>query len=132
MISRLLESAVVFKAMGFYANLSRTDPALISTTFTSQQYFHVLGGGVRPLIFTSAIIVSECHLHFPKTFTAAKPTKVISGGLFAGEWERFVGAVGMVIGAQNFGAQLFKDNLSFSTSAALTDGKIPLLITQAY
>jgi hypothetical protein len=110
--------------MNNYANLSRVDPARVSTGYAGQTYFHLLGGGAQPLMLISVIIVSECLLLTPKVTSATKPVKVISGGLFSGEWERFVGAVGMIIGAQDFCAQLYKDNLSFTTTPALSEGEL--------
>ena len=53
--------------------------------------------------------------------TPGKPVKAVSGALIEGEWECFVGAIGMVIHERDFRAQLFKDNLSFTTTFA-TDG----------
>jgi hypothetical protein len=55
-------------------------------------------------------------LEEPKVPGFGKPIKVIDGALIEGEWERFVGATGMVIGANVFKSQLFKDFLSFSTT----------------
>ena len=68
------------------------------------------------MIFISVILVHECCLLQPKTSVNTKPIKCISGGLIEGEWERFVGAIGMVIHEQEFKAQLFRDNLSFTTT----------------
>jgi hypothetical protein len=48
--------------------------------------------------------------------------KVISGALIEGEWERFVGGIGMVIHEHEFRAQLYKDNLSFNTLPANFEG----------
>lgn len=45
-----------------------------------------------------------------------KMQKVIAGACIAGEWERLVGAIGMVIHQREFKAQLAQDNLSFSTA----------------
>lgn len=119
----MLESAIIFQRMKNFANLSRVDPSIVSTGHAGQSFFHLLGGGAQPLLFTSVIIVSECMLLSPKITPTTKPIKVISGSLISGEWERFVGAVGMVIGAEDFAAQLFKDNLSFTTTPALAEGE---------
>jgi hypothetical protein len=117
-----LRSAIVFQRSNNFANLSRVDPALISTGHLGQTYLHLLRGGARALTFTSVIIVDSCHLVEPKPAPNSKPVKAISGAVIEGEWERLVGAIGMVIRERDFKAQLFKDNLSFTTAPSTADG----------
>lgn len=112
---RLLFSAIIFSSHRQFVNLSRVDPATISTGFNGSKYFHRPGSPV-PIVFTSAIYVSTSDLITAKSVTNSKPVKSISGALLEGEWERFVGAIGMVIWEREFKGQLFKDNLSFTTS----------------
>jgi hypothetical protein len=50
-----------------------------------------------PLVFTSLIVVATGNLLEPKLYTNSKPAKGISGALVRGEWERFIGAIGMVL-----------------------------------
>jgi hypothetical protein len=116
-----LRSAIVFQRSDNFANLSRADPAIISTGYLGQTYLHLLTGGPRALTFTSVIIVDSCHLVEAKPASNSKPVKAISGALIEGEWERLIGAIGMVLRERDFKAQLFKDNLSFTTAPS-TDG----------
>jgi hypothetical protein len=69
-----------------------------------------------PIIFTSVVIVDSSHLFEPKVMGNGKMQKVIAGACIAREWERLVGAIGMVIHQREFKAQLAQDNLSFSTT----------------
>ena len=110
-------SATVFTRHAKYFNLSREDPALVSTGSFGRNYFHAVGDATA-LIFTSVIVVNTCYLAEPKISDNMKPVKVIEGALLEGEWERFVGAIGMIMGEDEFRAQLFKDYLSFSTIVA--------------
>lgn len=79
----------------------------------SQTYFHPLGGG-SPILFTSVIVVNNCHLMEARSIASGKMQKVIDGAGIAGEWERFVGGIGMVLNAREFKAQLYMDNLSYA------------------
>jgi hypothetical protein len=106
--------------MGKFKNLSRTDPATVSTGFGSQSYFHAVGGG-PPIIFLSTIIVSDCNLSEPKLTYNNKLQKSIEGACLEGEWERLVGAVGQIIRVREFGGQLIGCNLSFGTAYASVD-----------
>lgn len=96
-------------------NLSRINPLIISSTTQGQYYFFSRKGGGGPAVFISAIVVGECSLLEP-TIKAGRTIKTISGPLLEGEWERFVGAIGMILHERNFKGQLLMDNLSFSTS----------------
>jgi hypothetical protein len=112
-----LLSAITFARSGRYSNLSCDNPAHISTGAFGRNFFHAVGGGI-PTIFTSVIIVESCFLDEPKIGGNTKPVKVIQGALLQGEWERYVGAIGMVIRESEFRAQLYKDYVSFSTTTA--------------
>jgi hypothetical protein len=119
---RLLHSAVIFQQNNNMANLSRVDPAMISSGHLGQTYFHQLHTPGKASIFTSVILVDACNLYEPKHMPNSKPIKSISGTLIEGEWERFVGAIGMVLHTRDFKAQLFRDNLSFTTAPSNVDG----------
>lgn len=114
-------SAIVFTRHGKYFNLSRGAPAAISTGHFGRNYFYSVGDS-SATIFTSVIMVNACYLEEPKVSGNLKPVKVIEGALLEGEWERFVGATGMIIGEPEFRAQLFKDYLSFSTVVSSGQG----------
>jgi hypothetical protein len=116
MYIRLFRSAIVHEKN----NISRMDPALVSTGFCGQTHFHRIGGG-PPITFTAPIVVNSSHLVEPKGTASGKMQKVIDGAMIAGEWERFVGGVGMVLNATEFKAQLYMDNLSFSTAYSSPD-----------
>jgi hypothetical protein len=103
-------------------NLSRVDPAHVSTGFNGQKFFH-RPGSARPIVFTSVIYISSCDLMEPRITPNTKPAKMICGALVEGEWERLVGGIGMVIWEREFKAQLFKDNLSFTTAPSSGEGK---------
>ena len=113
--NRLLLSAITFQQHQNFANISRVDPTLISTGLNGQTFFHLCSSATA-LVFTSIILVDESHTLEGKLGPSGKPVKCISGALVEGEWERFVGAIGMVINECDFRAQLFKDNLTFSTT----------------
>ena len=75
------------------------------------------------MTFVSLILVNECFLVDAKVNPNAKPSRFISGGIISGEWERLVGAVGMILWTCAFKAQLYMDNLSFSTALYSNEGK---------
>ncbi len=79
------------------------------------------------MMFTSVIVVNESFLEQPKITGNGKAFKVIDGALHAGEYERFVGAIGMIIGEQEFRAQLLMDNLSFTTAFATSGMLLPFV-----
>jgi hypothetical protein len=86
-----------------------------------QKYFHQCGAA-SAAVFVSTILVDSCNLIEPRALQNTKPTKVISGALIEGEWERLVGAIGMIVHEREFKGQLFRDNISFTTTPAI-DGK---------
>jgi hypothetical protein len=111
-----MKSAIIFDTAHTFANLSRVDPALISTGMHGRAYLHPVGNGSYPIVFTSVIVVNECHLMKPKISGNSQPFKMIGGKVFSGEWERMIGCIGMILGVRDFKAQLYKDVLSFATS----------------
>jgi len=113
----LMMQAVVFSSNGSYHNLSRIDPATISTGVGSSTYFHAVGGG-SPYMFTSLVLVNSCHLDEPRTSSAGKTQKLIEGACIEGEWERLVGCIGQIIHAREFKGQIQAGNLSFTTAFA--------------
>jgi len=112
---RLLYQAVTFGGSPKFTNLSCTDPAKISTGVGSLTYFHAVGGGT-PIIFLSTIVVKDCNLQDAKMSSTGRFQKIIEGACIEGEWERLVSAIGQVIHAREFKAQLYMDNLSFATT----------------
>lgn len=112
----LLLSAVVFdRQRGLqFMNLSRTDPAKISTGSNGKKHFHSVYSD-QPLVFASVVVVDQCYLEGGKATSTGKLQKILKGSLLEGEFERFVGNIGMIIRAREFGAQLYKDVLDFST-----------------
>lgn len=97
------------------------DPRRLMINQISQPFIHRLDAS-RPIILTSVMLVSDCHLINLKTSSNTKPQKVISGGIFEGEWERLVGAIGMIAHVTDYKAQLYMDKLSFSTAPQQGDG----------
>ena len=75
-------------------------------------------------MFITPIKVNECFLQTPKFGNNNKPSRFISGGLFSGEFERAIGAIGMILNKTEFGGQYYLDCLSFSTSMPSAAGKI--------
>jgi hypothetical protein len=114
------------------ANLSRNDPAMLSVGDGGKTYIHLLTGSVRPMIFTSVIVVSQCHLVEAKTAGTGRTYKVIDGSLLAGEYERFVGAIGMILGVSEYRAQLYMDNLSFTTAFSSPENGESILFHHVY
>lgn len=110
------------------ANLSRVDPAVVSTGNHGKKHFHTLLND-QPLVFTSVIVVDQCYLNEGKTNSAGKSQKLLRGSLLEGEFERFVGAVGMVAQVSDFRAQYYKDVLDFSTFMEFGDGGTLLLLS---
>lgn len=113
----MLYEALTFSGLANFRNLSRTDPAKVSTAVGSQTYFHAVGGG-GPLLFLSAVRVGECRLFEPRTSSNGKTQKILEGALIEGEWERLVGAVGHIIDKVEYRAQIQAGYLSFSTAFA--------------
>lgn len=120
-LARLLLSAIIFQENGNYGNLSRMDPRKLTINQISQPFIHRLGAS-RPIVLISVMLVSDCFLINPKTSGNAKPQRVISGGIFEGEWERLVGAIGMIARVTDYKAQLYMDKLSFATAPQQADG----------
>ena len=120
---RLLFSSTIFDKHDKIpvANLSRVDPAYVSIGFNGKRHFHHPGND-HPLLFTSVITVDQCYLDQGKTTTNGKLQKVFKGSLMEGEFELFVGAIGMIIGERKYHAQMFKDVLDFSTFMSLDSG----------
>jgi hypothetical protein len=119
---RLLLSATVFERHAKFpiANLSRVDPAFVSTGLHGKKHFHRVGND-QPLLFLSVVKVDQCYLADGRTTSIGKLQKIVRGTLLEGEFERFVGAIGMVIREQDFKAQLYKDVLDFSTFMAFDE-----------
>jgi hypothetical protein len=118
----LIESSLFFQSIvcsGVHGilNLSRSDPAKISTGFGGQTYFHAAGGS-GPLTFISTIRVGDCYLIDPKPNANGKTQRLIEGALIEGEWERLVGAIGQVINKSEYKAQIQAGYVSFATSFA--------------
>ena len=120
---RLLFSATVFDKQDKIpvANLSRVDPAYISIGLNGKRHFHCVGKD-HPLLFTSVITVDQCYLDEGRTMANGKMQKVIRGSLMEGEFERFVGAIGMIIGEHQYNAQIYRDVLDFSTFMSFDSG----------
>jgi hypothetical protein len=95
-------------------NLSRSDSAKISTGSNGKKHFHSVYSD-QPLVFVSVIVVGQCYLEDGRATSTGKLQKVLKGSLLQGEFERFVGSIGMIIRAREFGAQLYKDDFDFST-----------------
>ena len=122
-----LLQAVTFSGAKNFRNLSRTDPATISTGVGSANYFHAVGSG-DPYIFTSVVRVKGCNLEEPRITANGKNQKVLEGACIEGEWERLVGAVGQIIHEQEYKGQLQAGCLSFGTSISSAEsGKLPLV-----
>jgi len=115
-VPSLLLSATIFSRHDALpiANLSRVDPALVSTGLHGKKHFHHVGND-SPFTFCSVIHVDDCNLDEGRTTSNDKLQKIIKGSLMEGEFERFVGAIGMIIGQRLYNAQLFRDVLTFST-----------------
>ena len=112
----LLKQVVVFSSLGNYRNLSRIDPAVISTGVGSSTYFHPVGGGA-PYFFTSLILVSSCSLDVPWiTPSTGKMQKFVEGACIEGEYERLVGCIGQIIHSRLFTGRIAAGNIQFTTS----------------
>jgi hypothetical protein len=113
----LLKQVIIFSTFRNYKNLSRINPAVISTGIGSSNYFHPVGGGA-PYIFTSLILVSSCHLDEPKTSSTGRTLKLVEGACIEGEYERLVGCIGQIIHLREFKGQIAGGNISFTTAFA--------------
>jgi hypothetical protein len=112
--SSLFFESIICSGVDGILNLSRSDPAKISTGFGSQTYFHAVGGS-GPLTFISTIRVGDCHLIDPKPNPNGRMQRLIEGALVEGEWERLVGAIGQVINKSEYKAQIQAGYVSFAT-----------------
>jgi hypothetical protein len=119
---RLFRSAVLFSNNSDYVNIARYDPRRLSIG-KGVSYIYHLGGHNKPARFVSVIKVNECFLHSPKISSNAKSSRFVSGGLFSGEFERTIGAIGMILNNDEFGGQYYLDCLSFSTVMPSNVGK---------
>lgn len=129
--SSLFFESIICSAVDGILNLSRSDPARISTGFGSQTYFHAVGGS-GPLTFISTVRVGDCHLIDPKHNPNGKMQRLIEGALVEGEWERLVGAIGQVINKSEYKAQIQAGYVSFATSFAnpVSGGLFHFLVIQ--
>jgi hypothetical protein len=96
------------------ANLSHVNPAEVSTGLHGKKHFHRVGDD-HPFTFCSVIHVDSCYLDEARTTGNGKLQKVIKGSMMEGEFERLVGAIGMIISECQYNGQLYKDVLDFST-----------------
>jgi hypothetical protein len=112
-----LFQAVTFSSVRRYRNLSRVDPATISTGIGSQTHFHAIGGG-GPLVFVSTVSVAACHLIEPMTQPNGRDQKWIEGALVEGEWERLVGCIGQIINQDEYKGPVAAGYISFATALA--------------
>jgi hypothetical protein len=117
---RLFFDAITFSGVGGVRNLSRSDPAKLSTGFGSQTYFHATGGS-GPLTFVSAVRVGECHLIEPKSNSNGKIQRLIEGAVIEGEWDRLVAVIGHVINQVEYKAQVQAGYVSFATALTSPD-----------
>ena len=63
----------------------------------------------------------SCNIQDPKMNSNGKLQKVIEGACIEGEWERLVGAIGMIVNAAEFKSQIMAGNLTFGTAYASPD-----------
>ena len=113
---RLLKDAIVFSSEGKYGNLSRMDPALVTTGLNGRTDFRSVRAGGSPKLFTSVGETGECHLEEPKMTGVQRLQRILSVSILAGEYERFVGAVGMISNLHIFAAQMKADYLDFTSA----------------
>jgi len=116
--------------VGGVRNLSRSDPAKLSTGFGSQTYFHAAGGS-GPLTFVSAVRVGECHLIDPKSNANGKIQRLIEGAVIEGEWDRLVAVIGHVINQVEYKAQIQAGYVSFATALTTPESGKLLDLCQA-
>jgi len=121
MAYRLLFQAVTFSGVGGILNLSRCDPAKVSTGHGSQNHFHPNVGG-SPYTLVSTVTVGACHLMEPKANVGnGKSQKLMEGRMIEGEYERLVGAIGHIINKAEFKSQFYGGFISFATAFSSTD-----------
>jgi hypothetical protein len=126
-IYRLLLSATTFIRHPKYpvVNLSRVDPAFVSTGMHGKKHFHRVGND-QPLLCTSVVVVDQCHLNEGKVTAQGRLQKLVKASLLEGEFERLVGVIGMIIGEREFKGQLYKNVLDFTTFTDTGNGRSTL------
>jgi hypothetical protein len=124
-IYRLLLSATTFDRHPKYpiVNLSRVDPAFVSTRMHGKRHFHRVGND-QPLLCTSVVVVDQCHLNEGKITAQGKLQKVVKASLLEGEFKRLIGVIGMIIREREFKGQLYKDILDFTTFTDTGNSKV--------
>lgn len=114
---RLVKEAIVFSKKGNMGNLSRIDPAMVSTGGGVPYFFSLPSGGLKFMMFTSVGVVGACNIKEPYAMgSQGRIRKQITLSLFGGEHERLVGAIGMVTNQPQYGFPISGDFIEFSTT----------------
>lgn len=121
---RMIKEAITFQKEGSWANLSRVDPALISTGKGFNYFFGLSSQGSKFMKFISVGLVGACHLYEPHAIANNRFRKQISIALFGGEHERFIGAMGMITNQERYGLSLVGDYVEFSTTMSMPGGDL--------
>lgn len=107
-----------------FGNLARMDPAMLTVTTPKSRHITLAGGGSNPMVFVSLVIVRECHLDEYRS-KLGRASKVLVGIPLRGWFERLVCCIGSVYGEEEFGAQIYKEAIDFTTMT--TTGEIDLM-----
>lgn len=120
-ISMIVRS-VEFDSYSNIVNLSRVDPATLSTSQNSV----VLHGNLSPVTCLSLIRVTESHLDTPKQMGSLdRYYKGITGIMLSYEWERMVSVIGMIYSMNNYYGPIYANTVSFSTKASSLSSSKP-------
>lgn len=121
---RMINEAIVFQKEGSWVNLSRVDPALISTGKGFNYFFGLSSQGTKFMKFISVGLVGAYHLYEPYAIAHNRFRKQISIALFGGEHERFIGAMEMITNQERYGLSLVDDYVEFSTAMSMPGGDL--------
>ncbi|KAH7909684.1 hypothetical protein BJ138DRAFT_1196291 [Hygrophoropsis aurantiaca] len=110
---------VSFKTYSGYINMSRIDPALLTSKAvgkgTSTYVSFLLGQGAQLATCVSVIVVEDCFIGQPGSTAFGAPRKEITGYFLEQEFERFAGAAGAVFARDNFWTYTFNGAFKFGT-----------------
>ncbi|KAH7906136.1 hypothetical protein BJ138DRAFT_1117846 [Hygrophoropsis aurantiaca] len=114
---RFVVDLISFKSHEIFVNLSRVDPAALTTKQIGKNKYvsFALGNGAQMAMCVSVIVVVESFVGLPGKTPGGGPKKEITGYFLTQEFERFAAVAGAVFGHQRFWTHMVDNAFKFGT-----------------